>query len=387
MKLDILSKQNLVSASGIVRKDGSVPKSKAELKKVTREIKAALKEAGLKPGNYYVNGNSDGTVTVDTRYTPKETVSEAEFKRNMKAALKEAGFKCGGVKGIRGPGRKFEMVVKASSVEESDLESDSATKRQLANAQILFGSKAAKALKAMEEINKEKLVNTGQISLILSALKTKDTVALEKFAKSAAGKSLIKATSALHLAKTPAKMFAAIKMFKAPKSLTKLDPSYGPSTPSTPKTPAKTTSKANLNKDGKELAGIVASIPGLSFSEEIGVGAYDFNRSKNQISTYDYYRKIASKLKKFAQPVKITESVGHRLLDALYQHSVDPGEYDFKAAPTATFKGDEGTIQFFIYKNTYLVGLMVNADFDESHIEPLYVEMVTLSDPKISKIL
>lgn len=225
MKIDILSKQNLVSNSGIVRKDGAVPKSPAELKKVTREIKAALKEAGLKPGNYYVTGNPDGTVTVDTRYTPKETVSEAEFKRNMKAALKDAGFKVGGVKGIRGPGRKFEMVVKASALEESDLESESATKRQQANAQILFGKNASKVLKALELYSKEKVLVTSNIDKVLAALKTKDVETLEKFASSSVGKTFRSNSLKLANAKTPAKIFELIKGLKVSATLAKLAPS------------------------------------------------------------------------------------------------------------------------------------------------------------------
>lgn len=101
------------------------------------------------------------------------------------------------------------------------VESNSASKLQQNNAKILFGKRAAKILKAFETYSKEKVVNTEAVDAVMEVLKTKNTVDLEKFAKTNVGKKFASNALKLANAKSPVALFAAIKAFKFPKALEK----------------------------------------------------------------------------------------------------------------------------------------------------------------------
>jgi hypothetical protein len=102
-----------------------------------------------------------------------------------------------------------------------DLRSVSASKKQQENAKILFGTKGVGILAKLEPMAKEKMLTTSGLDQLLLALKTKDTEALEKFAKSAVGKAMSTNAKKLASAKTLTATLSSLKALKPNKTLGK----------------------------------------------------------------------------------------------------------------------------------------------------------------------
>lgn len=226
MKIDVSNTQDMPALSGSVKKASNTI-TKAEAGRIGKQVRAALKDAGIPTAMFSVSPGEKGAV-VRSAFHPKtmsaDFQNEKNYSRSFKAALKDAGLKVGGVKPVGGPGSKFMMEVKASASAslEDGLESESASKKQQENAKILFGSKGVSILSKLEDYSKEKQLNTKGIDYLIGALKTKDTAALEKYAASAAGKKMVANVKKLASAKTFSAIMANIKSIKPNAALQKL---------------------------------------------------------------------------------------------------------------------------------------------------------------------
>lgn len=112
--------------------------------------------------------------------------------------------------------------MKIDIASKQSLVAESASKKQQENAKILFGSKGVSILSKLEDYSKEKQLHTKGIDYLISALKTKDTAALEKYASSAAGKKMVANVKKLASAKTFSAIMANIKSIKPNATLQKL---------------------------------------------------------------------------------------------------------------------------------------------------------------------
>lgn len=105
----------------------------------------------------------------------------------------------------------------------SDLESNSAfSKTQKANAERIYGSKGEKVLKLFDFYIKQKMLDTTALETILDALNSKDPRAADYFdslARTTQGKNMAKRASALNNAKTPEKIFEALKVIRPNSSM------------------------------------------------------------------------------------------------------------------------------------------------------------------------
>lgn len=120
--------------------------------------------------------------------------------------------------------------MKIDILSKQNLVSESASKKTVANAKILFGSKGASILKSLEELSKAKPLSTPGLDMLIILLSKREPHTFEKLSSTASGKNLVKAAKALASAKTPASMLKAIKPFtKIPKIIdtVKYDLMYG----------------------------------------------------------------------------------------------------------------------------------------------------------------
>lgn len=99
-----------------------------------------------------------------------------------------------------------------------DLHSESATKKQMANAEILFGKSAKKLIPIFESYSKEKLVDTSGLDALLGFLKSADPERVEKFANTKASANVKSAARKLSVAKQFPTIIAALKLIKPLKS-------------------------------------------------------------------------------------------------------------------------------------------------------------------------
>lgn len=99
-----------------------------------------------------------------------------------------------------------------------NLSSESATKKQMANAEILFGKSAKKVLPTLEMYSKEKIVDTAGLDALLAFLKSASPEQVEKFANTKASANVKSAVKKLAVAKQFPTIIAALKLIKPLKS-------------------------------------------------------------------------------------------------------------------------------------------------------------------------
>ncbi len=95
-----------------------------------------------------------------------------------------------------------------------NIRSESATKKQMANAEILFGKNAKKVLPTLEMYSKEKIVDTAGLDALLGFLKSADPERVEKFANAKASINVKSAVKKLSVAKQFPTIIAALKLIK-----------------------------------------------------------------------------------------------------------------------------------------------------------------------------
>lgn len=99
-----------------------------------------------------------------------------------------------------------------------NLSSESATKKQMANAEILFGKSAKKVLPTLEMYSKEKIVDTAGLDALLAFLKSASPEQVEKFANTKASANVKSVVKKLAVAKQFPTIIAALKLIKPLKS-------------------------------------------------------------------------------------------------------------------------------------------------------------------------
>lgn len=99
-----------------------------------------------------------------------------------------------------------------------NLSSESATKKQMSNAEILFGKSAKKVLPTLEMYSKEKIVDTAGLDVLLGFLKSASPEQVEKFANTRASANVKSAVKKLSVAKQFPTIVAALKLIKPLKS-------------------------------------------------------------------------------------------------------------------------------------------------------------------------
>tara|TARA_Y100000310_G_scaffold344616_1_gene458334 strand:- start:7047 stop:7592 length:546 start_codon:yes stop_codon:yes gene_type:complete len=95
-----------------------------------------------------------------------------------------------------------------------NIRSESATKKQMANAEILFGKNAKKVLPTLEMYSKEKIVDTAGLDALLGFLKSADPERVEKFTNAKASINVKSAVKKLSVAKQFPTIIAALKLIK-----------------------------------------------------------------------------------------------------------------------------------------------------------------------------
>lgn len=102
----------------------------------------------------------------------------------------------------------YEMTLPSGTV----VSVSAANKKQVANAEILFGKNAKVLIKKIDELVKIKELDTAKLSAILDLLN--DTDATTAFAKKAAGKNLVTAVKNLYKAKTLVAVINGLRAIK-----------------------------------------------------------------------------------------------------------------------------------------------------------------------------
>lgn len=263
------------------------------------------------------------------------------------------------------------------------LESDSATKLQMNNAKILFGRNAAKVVKALDMYSKERLVQTEGIDTLLAALKTKNLVDLEKFAKSAPGKKMASNVLKLANAKTLAAVFKALKAVKAPAALNKLIGAQSGPTKIARKTTARKspTRRAPAARKAKKLANVeVVGIPmSRSYAMGMPVNVMDMLQTmitpalaKRITKTAEEGVGVSMRGLGFAKIKKLIDALPANLLEQDALPDFVQGNED--GAVTAAGVGDSGEfLGYYSPKNKKAMFRVVvqRDDFDQSGIVSL----------------